>query len=76
MKTGMPALATNVAEEYFSVSWLLSRTTVTLTPRLCASTRALAMGADVKLYAWTRTVRLALPSASTTASVQPPFGEK
>jgi len=26
MKTGMPALATNVAEEYFSVSWLLSRT--------------------------------------------------
>jgi hypothetical protein len=34
------------------------------------------MGADVKEYAWTRTVCLALPRASTTASVQPPRGEK
>jgi hypothetical protein len=38
--------------------------------------RALAMGAEVKEYAWIRTVFLACPRASTMASVQPPFGEK
>ena len=42
------------ASLYFSVRWLLSRMTWMLTPRLCASTSALAMGAEMKLYAWTR----------------------
>ena len=37
---------------------------------------SLAMGVLVKLYAWTRTVFLAAFSSLTTASVQPPFGEK
>ena len=32
--------------------------------------------ADVKLYAWTRIVALAAAISLTTASVQPPFGEK
>ncbi len=45
-------------------------------PRLCASSSALAMGVLVKLYACTRTVLLAALSSLTTASVQPPFGEK
>ena len=56
--------------------WLLSRMTSTFTPRLCASSNALAMGVLVKLYACTRTVFLAAFSSLTTASVQPPFGEK
>ena len=43
---------------------------------MCASTSALAMGADVKLYACTRIVLLAAASSFTTASVQPPLGEK
>ncbi len=76
MKHGMPLLNINVADEYFSVRWLRSNTTSTFTPRRNASTRALAMGAEVKEYAWTSTVDLALPNASTTASVQPPRGEK
>jgi hypothetical protein len=47
-----------------------------LTPRFAASTRAFAIGALVKEYACTNIVDLALPTFSTTASVQPPFGEK
>ena len=50
--------------------------TCTFTPRLCASSNALAMGVLVKLYAWTRTLVLAAFSSLTTASVQPPLGEK
>src|SRR5581483_8066105 len=76
MEVGMPACWRKVAEEYFSVRWLLSRITCTLTPRSWAATSALAMGAEVKLYAWTSTLALAACNSSTTASVQPPSGEK
>jgi hypothetical protein len=76
IRVGMPACATKSAEDYFSVRWLLSRMISTRTPRRGASTKALAIGAEVKEYACTRTVCLAPASASTTASVQPPFGEK
>src|SRR5262249_14873762 len=48
----------------------------TLTPRLWASRRALAMGADVKLYACTRIWVVAAFTSRTTASVAPPLGEK
>ncbi len=34
------------------------------------------MGVLVNEYAWTRTLLLAALSSRTTASVQPPFGEK
>jgi aryl-alcohol dehydrogenase-like predicted oxidoreductase len=51
IKQGMPLLYKKVADEYFSVRWLLSSTTSTLTPRRCASTSALAMGTEVKEYA-------------------------
>ncbi len=34
------------------------------------------MGADVKLYAWTRIVLRAAAISLTTASVQPPLGLK
>ena len=75
IKIGMPACRTKSADEYFSPRWLLSRMTSTSTPRLWASTRALAMG-PVKEYAWTRIVVLAASISLTTASVQPPLGEK
>jgi hypothetical protein len=71
----MPPLRTKVADEYFSVRWLLSSTTLTFTPRRWASTSALARGADAK-YARTSKVDLAFPSATTTASVQPSWGDK
>ena len=45
----------NVAAEYLSVRLLLSRMTSTLTPRRCASVRALAIAGDVNEYAWTST---------------------
>ena len=61
---------------YFSVRCDLSRMTWTLTPRFSASTKALAIGALVNEYAWTKTLFVALSRFSTTASVQPPFGEK
>lgn len=73
---GFPALFTRSAELYFVDSCDLSRTTVTFTPLLCASTRAFAIGAEVKEYAWTRISFFAFPSSWTTASVAPPFGEK
>jgi hypothetical protein len=41
-------LKKKVAEEYFSVLWLLSRITSTFTLLLGAFSRALAMGEDVK----------------------------
>lgn len=47
-------------ECYFSVCQLLSRTTWTFTPRLCASTSALAIGAEVKLEALSMPESLAL----------------
>jgi len=40
------------------------------------STSALAMAALVKEYAWAKTLLVAWSSAFTTASVQPPWGEK
>src|SRR5215475_14190404 len=46
---GTPWFARKSAEEYFSVRWLLSRMTWTWTPRLWASSSALAIGAEVKL---------------------------
>ena len=45
----------NVVAEYLSVRLLLSRITSTLTPRRCASVRALAIAGDVNEYAWTST---------------------
>ena len=48
----------------------------TYTPRLCASSNALAIGADVKLYAWTSTEPFAFSIWSMIAAVQPPHGEK
>ncbi len=56
--------------------WLESSTTVTSTPRLWASRIALAMGAEVKLYAWTSTDCLAPSISRMMASVHPPSGEK
>ena len=49
IQTGIPAFLMKVALEYRSVRWLLSRITLTETPRLCASLSAAAIGADVKL---------------------------
>ena len=49
--TYFASAARKVAEVYFSDRWLLSRIVCTFTPRLCALTRALAIGADVKEYA-------------------------
>ena len=74
--TGMPTFTRKSASLYFSDFWLLSRMTCTFTPRLCAARSALAMGAEVNEYACTRTLVLAAFSSLTTASVQPPFGEK
>ncbi|MDP2725054.1 MAG: hypothetical protein Q8O44_02155 [Syntrophales bacterium] len=48
MKVRMRLFLRKVADEYFWVFWLLSRTTWTLTPRLWASSRALAIEAEVK----------------------------
>ena len=50
----MPALTRKVAALYLSVSLDLSSTAKILTPRLWASTKAFAIGAEVKLYACTR----------------------
>jgi hypothetical protein len=47
-----------------------------LHPLLCASTKAFAIGAEVKEYAWTRISCLASLSSRTTASVAPPIEEK
>ena len=61
---------------YFALRWPLSSTARTFTPRASASATALAIGALVKLYGLTSSVRpLAWPSCSTIASVQPPSGE-
>ena len=49
---------------------------MTSTPRALASTMALAIGADVNEYAWSWMDFLALPISATSASVQPPCGEK
>src|SRR5664279_277437 len=76
MYVWIPALLRKVADEYFAVRWLLSRTTVTFTPRLCAASRAFAIDADVNEYACTRISFFAFPSSMTTASVAPPWGEK
>ena len=73
---GMPTFTRKSTSLYFSDRWLLSMMAWTFTPRLWASSRALAIGADVKEYACIRTVDLALPSSLTTASVQPPFGRE
>jgi hypothetical protein len=43
-----PWLARKSAEEYCSVRWLLSTITCICTPRLWASSSALAIGAEVK----------------------------
>src|SRR5215831_9386842 len=72
----MPTLLRNVAALYFSVSLDLSSTASTLTPRLWASTSALAIGADVRLYACIRICCLAAFTSRTTAPVTPPPGEK
>ena len=56
IRTGIPWLLKNVAELYLAVRWPESSTTWTNTPRLCASGSAFAIGAEVKLYAWTSTV--------------------
>ena len=50
--------------------------TDTLIPRLCAPSSALAMGSEVKMYAWTRISDLDLLMVSIMASVQPPLGLK
>jgi len=49
MYVGIPAFTRNVAALYFSVLFDLSRTASTSTPRRFASTRAWAIGAEVKL---------------------------
>src|SRR5262245_15631173 len=76
MSVWLPSFTRNVAALYFSVSLDVSSTARTLTPRLWASTRALAMGAEVKLYACTRICCVAAFTSRTTASVAPPLGEK
>src|SRR5262249_39401221 len=76
MRVWMPTLLRNVAALYLSVSLDLSSTARTLTPRLWASTRTLAIGAEVKLYACTRICCVAVFASRTTASVAPPLGEK
>jgi hypothetical protein len=48
MSGWMPALCRKVAALYLPVSFDVSRTARTFTPRLCASTRALAIGEEVK----------------------------
>jgi hypothetical protein len=51
--------------------------TETLIPRsLWARTSASAISVEVKMYACTFTSALARSTASTTALVHPPFGEK
>ena len=76
ISTGMPAFARKVAALYLSVWFDLSRTARIFTPRLCASSKALAIGAEVNEYAYTRILCSAVPSSRTMASVAPPFGEK
>ena len=39
----MPKFTRMSASEYFSVRWLLTKMTCTLTPRLCAASKTLAM---------------------------------
>lgn len=73
---GTLALRRNVADEYLAVCCPLSRITRTLTPRLYASAIALAIGADVKLYAWASIDFFAAFNSAMIADVQPPEGEK
>lgn len=73
---GIPALPRKVADEYLAVRWLLSRTTITFTPRSYAARSAFAIRADVNEYTCTRISCLALLSSLTTTSVAPPPGEK
>jgi hypothetical protein len=49
---------------------VLSTITSTSTPRAWAAFRALKIGAEVKLYAWTKIERCAPAICSTTSSVQ------
>lgn len=56
--------------------WLLSRIARTCTPRLCAASKASAMGADVNEYACTRISDFAPSSSRTMASVHPLLGLK
>ena len=44
MRVGMPTFARKEAEVYLAFAWLLSTTTRTSTPRLCASSKALRDG--------------------------------
>src|SRR5215510_2551029 len=76
MRVWIPTLTRKVAALYFCVSLDLSSTARTLMPRLCASMNALAIGAEVKLYACTRICWVAAFTSRTTASVAPPCGEK
>jgi len=76
MYTGILILARKVAEVYFSDLWLLSRMTSTDTPLFLASMSALAIGAEVKEYAWTRISVFAFRSSLIMAEVQPPLGLK
>src|SRR5574342_1125088 len=76
MRVRILAWAMKSAEEYLEPVSFRSRMTWTSTPRARASTSALAIGAEVREYAWTSTVALAAARASTTACVAPWFGEK
>src|SRR5262249_51513116 len=76
MRVGISELARKSAAEYLSVRFDLSGIASTRTPRFLASTRAFAIGADVKLYACTRMLVLASPKAFTILSVQSSPGVK
>src|SRR5262249_49837642 len=76
IKVGIPAFSMNVAAVYVAVSFDLSRSTRTCTPRLWAAMSALAMGADVNEYACTRICCWAALTSWRMASVAPPLGEK
>jgi hypothetical protein len=67
-----PDVYRKVAPLYFCVSLDLSSTARNLTPRLCASINALAIGAEVKLYACTRICCWAACTSCITAAVAPP----
>jgi hypothetical protein len=60
---------------YRAVALLRFATTRTSTPRFCASSRATAIGFDVKEYAATRILFFADSMVLTTRSVAPPEGE-
>jgi hypothetical protein len=76
IKVGIPILARKAAEVYLTDFWLLSNMACTLTPRLWALMRALAIGTEVKEKAWTRISILAWLIWLIMASVQPPRGLK